>query len=119
MTLSTYISLRRVAQGTVSHKSLSGPVGIGSIAIQVGRKSVIDFIYFIAFISVSLAVINFLPIPVLDGGHALFLLIEKIMGRPLPASVSVHRPDGWACADRVAFLALTWQDIARIVHNLW
>ncbi|MFA6135252.1 MAG: site-2 protease family protein [Phycisphaerae bacterium] len=119
MTLSTYISLRRVAQGTVSHKSLSGPVGIGSIAIQVGRKSVIDFIYFIAFISVSLAVINFLPIPVLDGGHALFLLIEKIMGRPLPQRVLYIAQVAGLALIGVVFLALTWQDIARIVGKLW
>jgi regulator of sigma E protease len=117
--LSTYLSLRRIGQGTVSTKSLAGPVGIGSIAIQVGRKSLIDFIYFLAFISASLAVINFLPIPVVDGGHAVFLLIEKIRGKPLPAKVLYYAQMAGLALIVAVFVALTWQDISRIVRGMW
>jgi regulator of sigma E protease len=115
----TYATLISYFRGTVSSKEFSGPVGIGSIAIQAGREGIIPFIYFMAVISVSLAVFNFLPIPVVDGGHAVFLLIEKILGRPVPLKIqNAVTVVGWALMI-LLFLALTWNDIARILNNLW
>ena len=114
----TYATLVSYFRGTVSAEEFRGPVGIGSIAIQAGREGVVTFIYFLAVISVSLAVINFLPIPVVDGGHAVFLLIEKIMGRPVPLKIqNVITMLGWALILFV-FIALTWNDIVRILRNL-
>jgi len=111
----TYASLVSYFRGTVSSKEFSGPVGIGSIAIQVGRQGIIPFVYFMAVISVSLAVINFLPIPVVDGGQAVFLLIEKIIGRPVPLKIqNAVTMVGWTLMIML-FLALTWNDIARIM----
>jgi regulator of sigma E protease len=70
-------------------------------------------------ISVSLAVLNFLPIPVVDGGHAVFLLIEKILGRPVPLRIqNAVATVGWVLMIAL-FLALTWNDIQRILSNLW
>jgi regulator of sigma E protease len=64
------------------------------------------------------AVINFLPIPVVDGGHAVFLLIEKIMGRPVPVQIqNVITMLGWALI-LFLFILLTWNDIVRILSNL-
>jgi len=114
----TYATLVSYFRGTVSAEEFRGPVGIGSIAIQAGREGVIPFLYFLAVISVSLAVINFLPIPVVDGGHAVFLLIEKIMGRPVPLQIqNVITMLGWALI-LFFFIALTWNDIVRILSNL-
>jgi regulator of sigma E protease len=114
----TYATLVSYFRGTVSAEEFRGPVGIGSIAIQAGREGVVPFLYFLAVISVSLAVINFLPIPVVDGGHAVFLLIEKIMGRPVPLRIqNAITMIGWALILFI-FIALTWNDILRILGNL-
>ena len=115
----TYASLLDTFRGTVSYKELSGPVGIGSLAIQAGRQGVTDLIYLMAIISVSLAVLNFLPLPVVDGGYAVFLLIEKILGRPLPLKVqNTVTMVGWSLLI-VFFVLLTWNDIMRILSGLW
>jgi regulator of sigma E protease len=115
----TYATLLSYFRGTVSSKEFSGPVGIGSIAIQAGRQGLVPFIYFMAVISVSLAVLNFLPIPVVDGGHAVFLLIEKLLGRPVPLRIqNAVAAVGWVLMITL-FLALTWNDIQRILSDLW
>ena len=94
-------------------------MGIGSIAIEAGREGVVPFIYLMAMISVSLAVFNFLPIPVVDGGLAVFLLIEKILGRPIPLRIqNAVTVVGWGLV-LFLFLVLTWNDIQRILSNLW
>jgi regulator of sigma E protease len=115
----TYATLVDTFRGTVSYKEFSGPVGIGSMAIQAGRQGITDFIYFMAIISVSLAVLNFLPLPVVDGGYAVFLLIEKVRGKPLPLKVQNSiAMAGWAFLI-LFFVLLTWNDIVRILNNLW
>jgi regulator of sigma E protease len=114
----TYATLISYFRGTVSSQKFSGPVGIGSIAIQAGRRRLVLFIYFMAVISVSLAVLNFLPIPVVDGGHAVFLLIEKILGRPVLLRIQNAAAAGWGLMT-VLFLPVTWNDIQRILSNWW
>jgi len=115
----TYAMLHRFVQGSISAKEFRGPVGIGGMAIEVGRESVVHFVYFMAMISVSLAVVNFLPFPVVDGGHAVFLLIEKLRRKPVPVKVqNVAQMIGLA-AILFVFVALTWQDIALLLKRLW
>jgi regulator of sigma E protease len=85
------------------------------MAIQAGRRGMIDFAYFMAMISVSLAVINFLPFPVVDGGHAMFLIFEKIRGKPLSIRVmNVVQMIGLALI-LLVFVLVTWQDISRLI----
>ena len=115
--VSTYLTLGRLSQGTVSGRSLTGPLGIGEIAVQAGRRGLTDFVYFLAFISASLAVFNFLPVPVTDGGHAVFLAIEKVRGRPLPPRVIYVAQVMGLALIVVVFLALTWQDALRLLRN--
>jgi regulator of sigma E protease len=79
----TIVSIVKLIQGTVSTKTLGGPIMIAELAGQQAREGAINLIFFIALLSINLAIINFLPIPVLDGGHLLFFLIEAIIGRPL------------------------------------
>jgi regulator of sigma E protease len=70
--------------GNISfQKNVAGPVTIVSISSDVVEASWLRFLLFLAYISVTLAVLNILPIPVLDGGHLLFILIEKVKGSPL------------------------------------
>ena len=76
---------KKIIFGQVSAKNLGGPVMIGQYAGEsVIYGGLYSFVYLIAFISISLGIVNLLPLPVLDGGQALILTIEKIIGRNLP-----------------------------------
>ena len=79
--MEVFRTLGALIRGDLSLFKLSGPVGIAKIGYSVAEDSLIHFIKFLGLISVNLAVINFLPIPLLDGGHMLFLLYEGITGR--------------------------------------
>ena len=69
--------------GEVSVKNLSGPISIADSAGKSASYGLIYFIKFLAVVSVSLGVLNLMPIPVLDGGHLFFFLIEAFKGSPL------------------------------------
>ncbi|MEZ6184611.1 MAG: site-2 protease family protein [Planctomycetota bacterium] len=82
------LMLRSFATGSVSPKELGGPIQIVNVAYKVARHdSLARLFHLLAILSVNLAVINVLPIPVLDGGHILFLLLEKLKGKPVSGEV--------------------------------
>ncbi len=85
--LRTYSTLRGLGSGTVPAHELHGVVGIVPILYESESMGNTMLLYFLGLISVNLAVINFLPLPVLDGGLFVMLLIEKIRGRPLSVKV--------------------------------
>jgi regulator of sigma E protease len=76
--------LGKMLIGEVSIKNLSGPISIADSAGKSASYGLVYFIKFLALVSVSLGVLNLLPIPVLDGGHLFFFLVEAIKGGPLP-----------------------------------
>ena len=73
--------------GKVSWKGISGPVTIASYAGQTASIGWLAFISFLALISISLGVLNLLPIPVLDGGHLLYYMVEILKGSPVSEAV--------------------------------
>ncbi|MBO9717846.1 MAG: RIP metalloprotease RseP [Pseudoxanthomonas sp.] len=75
--------MRRMVTGEASVKNLSGPVTIARAANASAKRGADWFLYFLALLSLSLAIINLLPIPILDGGHLLYYLIELVKGSPL------------------------------------
>ncbi|MEO6102172.1 MAG: RIP metalloprotease RseP [Pseudoxanthomonas sp.] len=75
--------IRRMFTGHASVKNISGPLTIAQVANQTAKRGVAWFLFFLALLSLSLAIINLLPIPVLDGGHLLYYLIELVKGSPL------------------------------------
>ncbi|WP_133406352.1 sigma E protease regulator RseP [Parashewanella tropica] len=77
----------KIFTGDVSVKSLSGPISIAQGAGRSAEYGFVNFIKFLALISVSLGIINLLPIPVLDGGHLMYYLIEAVTGKPVPEKV--------------------------------
>ncbi|WP_100655882.1 sigma E protease regulator RseP [Alteromonas flava] len=82
----TTVSLDMLAKlftGDVSVKNLSGPISIAQGAGISAEYGIVEFLRFLAIISVSLGIINLLPIPLLDGGHLLYLLVESITGKPV------------------------------------
>ncbi|QLC74175.1 sigma E protease regulator RseP [Pseudomonas sp. LPB0260] len=90
MSLLTLDSLRKMLFGELSVKNLSGPITIAKVAGASAESGLGDFLNFLAYLSISLGVLNLLPIPVLDGGHLLFYLVEWARGRPLS-----ERVQGW------------------------
>ncbi|MFT0868763.1 RIP metalloprotease RseP [Pseudomonas sp. CAM1A] len=90
MSVLTLESLKKMLFGELSVKNLSGPITIAKVAGASAQSGVGDFLNFLAYLSISLGVLNLLPIPVLDGGHLLFYLIEWARGRPLS-----DRVQGW------------------------
>ena len=90
MSVLTLDSLKKMLFGELSVKNLSGPITIAKVAGASAQSGVADFLNFLAYLSISLGVLNLLPIPVLDGGHLLFYLIEWVRGRPLS-----DRVQGW------------------------
>ena len=79
-----YMNLYSMVFGRVSVKTMSGPLTIATVSYRFAGEDFWQFLLFLGMISVNLAVVNFLPIPVLDGGHMVFLIYEKVTGRPVP-----------------------------------
>jgi len=73
-----YMTLNALFGGRLSPKELHGPIGIAQVAYQIAGSGLADLLMFLGFLSVNLAVLNFLPIPILDGGHMVFLSWELI-----------------------------------------
>lgn len=83
MTLLTVDAIRKMLVGLISPSNLSGPITIAQISGDSARAGMEVFIGFLAYLSISLGVLNLLPIPVLDGGHLLYYFIEVVRGRPV------------------------------------
>lgn len=106
--ISIYMTLRSVIRRDIPMRSLSGPLGIVSIGYQVAERGITDLLMFLGYLSINLAIINFLPIPVLDGGHMVFLLWEGISRRKPNAKVI-----GWAHGIGIIFI------ISLFVFVMW
>lgn len=87
MSVLTLESLKKMLFGELSVKNLSGPITIAKVAGASAQSGVGDFLNFLAYLSISLGVLNLLPIPVLDGGHLLYYFVEGVRGRPLSERV--------------------------------
>uniref|UniRef100_UPI00289C87A7 RIP metalloprotease RseP n=1 Tax=Massilia sp. TaxID=1882437 RepID=UPI00289C87A7 len=83
MTALTFKMIGKIVTGQASLKNVTGPLTIADYAGQTARMGLATFLGFIAVVSVSLGVMNLLPIPVLDGGHLLYYSLEVLTGRPL------------------------------------
>ena len=83
VTVTSLNYLGKMITGAADSSQLGGPIRIAKITGQVAEHGIIPFLSIMAYISISLGLINLFPIPMLDGGHLMFYLIEKILGRPL------------------------------------
>jgi regulator of sigma E protease len=114
MSLMTLDSIGKMLFGELSVKNLSGPITIAKVAGASAQSGVGDFLNFLAYLSISLGVLNLLPIPVLDGGHLLFYLVEWVRGRPLSERVqAVGVQIGISLVVGLMLLAL-FNDISRL-----
>jgi len=109
--------LGRMILGEVSWKNLSGPVTIADYAGQSARLGLAYYIKFLALISISLGVLNLLPIPLLDGGHLLYYMVEIIKGGPVSERVmEIGQQIGLALLAMLMAFAL-YNDINRLVSG--
>lgn len=86
---STLTSLWGMLTGSVSTDNLGGPISIAQIAGSSAEQGVISFVSFLAMISITLGILNLLPIPMLDGGHLAMFIIEAVRGKPLADEVQM------------------------------
>ena len=114
MSALTLASLKKMLFGELSVKNLSGPITIAKVAGASAESGLRSFLNFMAYLSISLGVLNLLPIPVLDGGHLLFYLVEWVRGRPLSERIQGYGMQiGIALVVCVMLLAV-FNDLARL-----
>jgi len=110
-----YMTIQGFISKKLSTKALGGPVLIAQASYASAQSGIGKLMYFLAIISINLAVLNILPIPVLDGGHLLFIGVEKIKGSPVSARVlSIANYIGFALIITLMIYA-TRNDIMRIL----
>ena len=115
----TYLTIVRLFQGSVGVSDLRGPVGIVDEGTKIAARGWPYMLFFLGLISVNLAVINFLPIPITDGGHILFLLIEKVKGSPVGPTFQTAATVLGLVLLGALVLTTTFYDVSRIVGNLF
>lgn len=110
-----WIALQRMVTAEISSRNMGGVVSMAAIGYHTAKEGPSKLFYFLSLLSINLALINVLPIPVLDGGHLMFLLIEKIKGGPVSERVLGY-------SQLVGFVMIislvvyvTWNDIQRWV----
>lgn len=102
--------------GKIGIDSLAGPVGIFNVVAESAKAGFINIIYLIGFLSVNVGFINLLPIPAFDGGRLLFLVIEKITGKPLkPETENMIHAVGFILL-MLLMVVITWNDITRLIR---
>lgn len=106
--------VKRLFSFELSYKTLGGPLQIAEASGQAAKSGLGEFLYFLCFMSLQLGILNLLPIPVLDGGHVLFMAIEGIIRKPLSLKVKmVAMQTGMALLLGLMIL-ITFNDIDRI-----
>ncbi len=110
----TLKAIKKMLTGLISHKNLSGPITIAKVASASAQSGLEAYVSFLALLSVSLGVLNLLPVPLLDGGHLMYYTIELLVGRPVPLKVQMLGYQiGLFIIMGVMILAL-WNDVARL-----
>ena len=115
--LTTFKNIFYLITGQLSLDLMSGPIGIAKISGEVassGEGWFLNLIQLMAFLSISLGVINILPLPGLDGGHALIAIIEKIKGGKLSAKLQVRIQQLGMLMLMTLFIIIIFKDLLKI-----
>ncbi|MCU0596359.1 MAG: RIP metalloprotease RseP [Desulfobacterota bacterium] len=109
----TFVTIVKLFQGVVPLKALGGPLAIAQMTGQVAETSLWSLIPFTAVLSANLAVLNLLPVPVLDGGFLLFLLAELVIGRPISLKKREVAQKVGICLLAALIIVVTFNDVTR------
>jgi regulator of sigma E protease len=119
VTSETFSGLAQMLSGQRGTEELGGPLRIAQLSGQVAQLGISNLISFIAVLSVNLGLINLFPIPVLDGGHLLFYLVEFVSGRPLPRRAQEYSFRAGIALLGGLFIFATWNDLTHIGLFRW
>ncbi len=109
------LALRKMVSREIDPKNLGGIVAISHASYTFAQLGIAKLFYFLALLSINLAIINFLPIPLLDGGQVLFLLIEKVKGSPVSDRVAGYSQIVGLVIILSLLIFVTYNDIARLL----
>ncbi|MES2273451.1 MAG: site-2 protease family protein [Chlamydiota bacterium] len=112
-------TLYGLVSGYVNPKFISGPVGIVQVVQQSWMIGIKEALFWMAAISLNLGILNLLPLPVLDGGHIMFSLVEMVMRRPIRAKTMERVIVPFIVLLIAFFIFVTYQDIARLFANIF
>jgi regulator of sigma E protease len=113
----TIVSIGKLIQGTLSTKTLGGPIMIADLAGQQAREGALNLVFFTALLSINLAILNFLPIPVLDGGHLVFFFVELVTGKPVNIKVREIAQQAGIFILILLMVFVFYNDITRYIFN--
>lgn len=116
-TVLTYVVIKRIVTRHTSARELAGPVGIAQMSGEAYRLGLAELIMFVAYISLDLAIVNLLPIPILDGGMILLLIIEGVMQRDLSIQLKEKIVQVAMFLILLAFVLITYNDIIRALGH--
>jgi len=119
ITAQTFVSVAQMIGGSRGTDDLGGPLRIAQISGQVAQLGLASLVSLIAVLSVNLGLINLFPVPVLDGGHLLFYLVEAIRGRPLPPKAQAVGFRAGLALLAGLFIFTTWNDLSHLGMFRW
>ncbi len=114
----TWMTLKSMLFQRVSAEHIGGPITIAVVSHSMAELGMAKFFFFLCILSINLALINVLPIPLLDGGHLLFLLIEKVKGSPVSERVMSFSQLVGLVLIATLFVYVIFNDIQRVIGNL-
>ncbi len=119
VTSQTVAGLGQMLSGARTTDELGGPLRIAQLSGQVAQLGLSSLVSFIAVLSVNLGLINLFPIPILDGGHLLFYLVEAVRGRPLPPRAQEYGYRAGFAVLACLFVFATWNDLTHLGLFRW
>lgn len=119
VTAQTFAGLWQMLTGTRGTEDLGGPLRIAQLSGQVAQLGIASLVSFIAVLSVNLGLINLFPIPILDGGHLVFYMLEAIRGRPIPPRAQEYGFRAGLALLVGLFVFATWNDLTHLGIFRW
>lgn len=114
--LSMFSTIKYLFTGGVSVNDLSGPVGIYKVVDKESAAGISSLLYLLAYLSINVGVMNLLPFPAFDGGHILFLLIEKIRRKPLDSNIEATITGIGFVLIIILMIYVTFHDVLNLIH---
>ncbi len=119
VTRQTVVGIAQMIEGRRGTDDIGGPLRIAELSGQVAQLGLASLVSFIAVLSINLGLINLFPIPILDGGHLLFYLVEALRGRPVPARAREYGYRAGFALLACLFVFATWNDLTHLGLFRW